>query len=278
MAKALIIKNADFSANKVTTVTFNDIACTGVSFTSDSVTLDSVGSAVIGYTITPENTTDTVIWQSSDPSVVSVSNGVFTANGIGTCTLTLQCGSFSATCSVTVDIYETPIYLNGYIDEATHPSDSSVTGIYCTGGSALGVVCVGDYSDGFFTESLYHKNQRFDVGDITAIKIPDNTQSIHVHATDVYGNALLYFIDASESFIKGDNKCVPVISKVSVAYTSSDGVKSIDTNVAVPEGATGYALFVRPKTSSVMETITSESALKEYAEETLALSIHYLDT
>ena len=54
--------------------------------------------------INPENTTDSTIvsWSTSDSSVVTVNNGVLTPTGLGTATVVARCGSFTASCKVTV--------------------------------------------------------------------------------------------------------------------------------------------------------------------------------
>ena len=53
-------------------------------------------------TLTPANTTDTVSWESSNTSAVTVNDGVITAVGVGSATITVTCGQYSATCTVTV--------------------------------------------------------------------------------------------------------------------------------------------------------------------------------
>lgn len=52
--------------------------------------------------VTPSNTTDDITWETSDPSVATVSNGVVTAVGKGTATITVKSGNFSDTVGVTV--------------------------------------------------------------------------------------------------------------------------------------------------------------------------------
>ena len=132
MGKALVIKNADFSANAVTTITFEEeVPCTNVAFDSDTVTLDTLGTANIGYTITPNNTTDIHTLVSSDQTVLTVNGTTITAVGIGVATLTLTCGSHSATCTVTVSIIESPILLIGRLDSVTADNTSAV----CVNGS-----------------------------------------------------------------------------------------------------------------------------------------------
>ena len=75
-----------------------------------SITLDkSSASLKVGETVTliatvgPEDATDrTVIWASSDTTVITVSNGVVTAKKLGTATITAKAGDKTATCSITV--------------------------------------------------------------------------------------------------------------------------------------------------------------------------------
>ena len=45
---------------------------------------------------------DSVIWQTDNSAVATVSDGIVTAVGIGSCTITANLGSFTATCSITV--------------------------------------------------------------------------------------------------------------------------------------------------------------------------------
>ncbi|MBR2785433.1 MAG: Ig-like domain-containing protein [Clostridia bacterium] len=52
--------------------------------------------------VTPSNTTDDMTWESSDSNVATVSNGVVTAVGKGTATITVKSGNFSDTVDVTV--------------------------------------------------------------------------------------------------------------------------------------------------------------------------------
>lgn len=103
MGKALVLKNVSFSVNKLTTVEFTDsIPCTGIELNKTSTTLSAIGATeTLVATVTPSNTTDSVIWTSDDPSVVSVSGGVLNQIGIGTATITATCGTESVSCTVT---------------------------------------------------------------------------------------------------------------------------------------------------------------------------------
>lgn len=104
MARTLVIGNADFSVNKFDTVTFTESKpCTAISLdkSTDSITSIS-GTSTLTATKTPADTTDSVIWSSSDSDVATVANGVVTAIGCGTAVITATCGEQSDTCTVTV--------------------------------------------------------------------------------------------------------------------------------------------------------------------------------
>ena len=104
MAKTLIIKGADFSTNKLDTVSFDAIPCESISIDS-SISISGIGAtATLTPVVTPSNTTDEITWESSDTSVATVENGVVTAYRPGSATITVTCGEQSATCAVTVAI------------------------------------------------------------------------------------------------------------------------------------------------------------------------------
>lgn len=103
MAKTLVVKGADFSVNAFDRVAFGSVPCESISISTGSITLENIGkTATIEYTVTPANTTDRVRWESSAESIATVEDGVVTAKGVGSTTITARCGSYSATCSVDV--------------------------------------------------------------------------------------------------------------------------------------------------------------------------------
>lgn len=77
---------------------------TALTLDNSSLSLDMNGSAsaVLTATVTPANTSDALVWASSDTSVATVSNGTVTAKKAGTATITVTAGSLSASCTVTV--------------------------------------------------------------------------------------------------------------------------------------------------------------------------------
>ena len=104
MSKALVLNGANFSTNKVATITFGEaIPCTGITLDESTKSVTSMTAFTLTATPTPSNTTDSVYWSSSDENVATVANGVVTPVGLGTATITATCGSYSATCAVTID-------------------------------------------------------------------------------------------------------------------------------------------------------------------------------
>lgn len=104
MSKAIIIKGADFSENYVTRISIVGVPCTGIQFAQSEITISSGETATVEYTVTPQDTTDPVIWESSDTSVVTVNKGVLTVVGIGIATITATCGNYSASAEVTTSV------------------------------------------------------------------------------------------------------------------------------------------------------------------------------
>lgn len=104
-------------SNCVLKVTYTDtsggtgtttIPCTGITLSSNSLTFTNNNSQTLTATVTPSNTTDTVSWSTNSSSVATVSNGVVTPQSNGSATITASCGSYSAYCSITVNIATTP--------------------------------------------------------------------------------------------------------------------------------------------------------------------------
>ena len=104
MAKALVIKGVSFATNKLDTVTFvNEKSCTAIALNYATLTLANIGTTQqITATVTPSDTTDTIVWASSDIKIATVDgNGIVTVTGAGSATITATCGSQVASCSVT---------------------------------------------------------------------------------------------------------------------------------------------------------------------------------
>ena len=80
------------------------IPATAISLSANSLTFNTLNSTQqLTATLTPSNSTSTVSWNTSDPSVATVSNtGLVTAIAYGSATITATAGNVSATCPITV--------------------------------------------------------------------------------------------------------------------------------------------------------------------------------
>ena len=78
-----------------------EIPASGVTLSESSLVLDVDETAQLTAAIVPEDTTDKLVWASSDPSVATVSqDGLVTAVGPGSAVITAAAGEASAACSV----------------------------------------------------------------------------------------------------------------------------------------------------------------------------------
>ena len=112
----IIVTTKTGSKTATCAVTVNIIP-TGVSLNKTSATLTSEGATLqLTATVSPTEAADkTVTWKSSNDNVATVSsNGLVTAvgNGSATITVTTKTGSKTATCAVTVNIIPTGVSLN----------------------------------------------------------------------------------------------------------------------------------------------------------------------
>ena len=122
-ASIATVTNGVVTANKVGTATITakagdklaTCAITVVTTPVTSISLSQTSSSLkVGETVTltatvkPDNATDkTVTWSTSDASIATVTNGVVTANKVGTATITAKAGDKSATCAI--DVQATPV-------------------------------------------------------------------------------------------------------------------------------------------------------------------------
>lgn len=102
------------------------IPCTGITLSITELIFTEAGSQTLVATVEPVNTTDKIIWTSEDTSIVEVVNGVVTAIDNGDTTITVTCGDYSATCSVSISGIEEPVVP----DEPDTPEEPDGTLIY----------------------------------------------------------------------------------------------------------------------------------------------------
>lgn len=234
MAKTLVIKGANFSANKVATVVFADVPCTGISLDSDSYSVTSLGELSATYTVTPSNTTDAVTWTSSDTSVVNIVDGTPVVVGIGSCTVTVTCGTHSDSASVTVALSYTANWDFGMatISASNYISHSASNSRICTrgtGNQATTYKMIGaGYSD-------------------SAVKIPSGVGRIKITTTNP---TFFYNNSASAKLIWGkDESAGDSTFPTAIKAISEEGAYNIRTDstktYTIPSGVDSFVFYVR---------------------------------
>ena len=108
-------------------MTNEPVPATGVTLDKTELSLKPTETATLTATVSPENTTDTLVWSSSAEDIATVENGVVTAVSTGQATITAACGEFKAECAVTVGeaVSAESVTLN--ISSASKPLTSIVT-------------------------------------------------------------------------------------------------------------------------------------------------------
>ena len=99
----------DASAECVVTVTS---AATDIKLNKTEITLEIGKTETLKATVLPADCTDEIVWESSNNKIASVKDGVVTAEGAGTATITATAGDFSAECEVTVTVPAAAVTLN----------------------------------------------------------------------------------------------------------------------------------------------------------------------
>lgn len=201
LSKALVIMDADFSENKLGTVAlFTPIPCTGLTLDKSTVAFTKYGETEsLTVNKTPSDTTDAVVWSSSDEDVATVSGGVITAVGVGTCTITAACGNREATCEVTAKVIyeESDLYrANGYgiICNPWNTNRMSAQASAGYGAFAMGTNVLGNKKLAYDGASVLGQ-------DVYPIPLPKGASSLKIVSPDSDGthtNAFyMYFIDST---------------------------------------------------------------------------------
>lgn len=206
MSKALVINGANFSANKVETITIGEaVPCTGLELSESTVSFSSIGETkTLTATKNPSNTTDVLTWESSDETVVTVADGVITCVGLGSATITATCGQQTDTCSVSVEsitVNANTEYTgyNGYqltSTDLTANPPKNYGGLYTYYKSRV-------YASGTPTESEHKAFSAAEsytgIKDSYPIAVPKNTKTIEVLCpSDFTGQGQMFAYDSTQ--------------------------------------------------------------------------------
>lgn len=253
MAKTLVIKGADFSTNKLDTVVFGEIPCTGITMDATGTIKGLSNTLSLVPVLTPANTTDQVTWESSDTNVATVSGGMVTSHRYGTTKITAQCGEYSASCVITVSI--DILYAVGgstIITCTAHDlKDGILGGIESTSYIAIGSKQMGN---------MYPVCEKYDAGDIAAlypIQIPDGAKTITVTISNfacviTYMNGNVKSNEAFQEKIRDGAKVLDGETPNGSTDWSISGWTYDERTLTIPdiEGINSFVLTLRAKNAT----------------------------
>lgn len=78
------------------------IPTTGITLDKTSLTFSSFDTIALVATVEPSNSSEEIVWKSSNTSIATVVNGVVTPLSDGSCVITVTSGDFSDSCSVNI--------------------------------------------------------------------------------------------------------------------------------------------------------------------------------
>jgi len=179
MGYAIKVPNADFSSVALDHINYIEpIPCTDISFLESVLEFEQAEEVkTLTAVTTPSDTTDSIIWSSSNNQVATVANGSVTIHGIGTAAITATCGEHSVSITVTQTQLKAPYSLAVIANK--YPSLRSVTG-----GS---IIAVDSINDQYTMGQPIHPGRDLKVqtnDDVECVRVPYGATRIHVATTD----------------------------------------------------------------------------------------------
>lgn len=254
---ALVIKGANFAANKLTTVTLvvDEKPCTAISLSDSTKSVTALGNFTLTATVTPADTTDDVIWSTSDATVATVAAGVVSVVGLGTATITATCGEQTATCAVSCDNVELAYY--PMFAHMHNSWDGAYATAYPIESYQYGWLVLGDNQNLETTRTL--KNQSSNTAlNSCPIKLPANTAAIKLSYGSGMYPATIYFgwMDTRQP---AGNTDALLNCALRVSMDTSNSTKALTAETlsyAMVEGSDSFAVAIQCKGSAFADTDT----------------------
>lgn len=199
---------------------FNDawvqkIPATGITLSDASLSFTTGTSQALIATVEPSDSTDTVVWSSSNPAVATVSNGVVTPVSNGDCVITATAGSVSASCAVNVAFATEVVYYTIANNLTNCTSNNSAESVVDGGSYTANLTADDGYTLDGASVSVVVNGE-----DVTDTAYSNGVITVH----SVTGNVVITVAAVEEGAVDGGEVTM-------LSYIESDGNQYIDTEV-----------------------------------------------
>ena len=247
------------------------VPATGITLSAATLTFNTADSQTLTATVVPENSTDKIVWTSSADSVAIVSDGVVTPVSRGSAVITARAGSYSAECSVTVNMEaetvtytitrtlsncETDSSVTVVAENASHTETLTAANGYTMDGASVSITMGGvdistSYTNGVLTIGSVTGNvvivaSAAEVGgEVTLLKsiAGDGESYINTGVIPVDGMTYEYAIQLNEDIVDNNTTVQYMWGANQRNSYSSEGTHWIVGAVREPTGAFSFDCF-----------------------------------
>ena len=230
-------------------------------------------------TILPEDTTDIVLWSSSDESVAVVSNtGEVTPKSEGSCTITITSGSCNAVCAIVVAYNKIELTAPAVVDfDLVNITDGAITNLGSGGAAYNSTIQYVTSNDSYEVkeDGLHLKKHAYattpyaiDASSPFTVSVTGKYADI---GTQTYARLMRAESDAPSAYYSNSKKC----GSFKLAGVKSAGAKVLDSSVITWATTTTNGCYLvednYPSTKSHTYTWTNDgSIIKFYVDGCLA--------
>ena len=135
LSGTLSVGTSTITVSKDSKTTTFDVVVTKTRIPTTNITLNKTTLSItnatqLTVTVEPENSTDDIVWSSSEEAVATVENGLVTPIADGSCTIYATSGDYTAECKVTVTLPISGFNMGNpflMLDNTTLPHESGLT-------------------------------------------------------------------------------------------------------------------------------------------------------